>query len=143
MKLIDVGQEAIKAQGDVVQRVAARWGRRAAWFVLAAIFGVFALVSLHAVLWAGALVVLHFNPLTAAVTVLGIDVVIMFIFFLLGTRHVADPLEFEARLRRDRKFAELRQTLALSTFIGLLIGPVGRFSGRQAFKVARNIFFRR
>lgn len=143
MKLIDVGQEAVQAQGVVIQRVATRWGRRVAWFVLAAIFGFFALISLHAVIWAGALVVLHFNPLTAAVSVLGVDVVIMFIFFLLGTRHVADPLEYEARLRRDRKFAELRQTLALSTFIGLLLGPVGRFSGRQAFKAARNIFFRR
>lgn len=143
MKLFDVGQDAIQAQGVVMQRVATRWGRRAAWFVLAAIFGGFALVSLHAVLWAGALVVLHFNPLTAAVSVLGVDVVVMFVFFLLSTRHVADPLEYEARLKRDRKFAELRQTLALSTVIGLALGPVGRFSGRQAFKMARNIFFRR
>ncbi|GBQ94112.1 hypothetical protein [Asaia krungthepensis] len=143
MKVIDVGQEALQAQGEVIQRVAMRIGRRVAYFVIAAIFGLFALISFHAVLWAFAYSVLHFSAFAAACSVLGIDLLFVIIFALLGTRNIADPVEFEARLRRDRKFGEFKQTLALSTLTGLLIGPVGRFTGKQLFTVLRNIFARK
>ncbi|GBR09711.1 phage holin family protein [Asaia siamensis] len=143
MKVIDVGQEALKAQGEVMQRVAMRIGRRAAYFIIAAIFGLFALVSFHAVLWAFAYSVLHFSAFAAACSVLGIDLLFVIIFALLGTRNIADPVEFEARLRRDRKMIEFKQTLALSTLMGLLVGPVGRFTGKQIFVALRNIFARR
>lgn len=63
MKVIDVGQEALKAQGEVMQRVAMRVGRRVAYFIIAAIFGLFALVSFHAVLWAFASASCIFRPL--------------------------------------------------------------------------------
>lgn len=143
MKVIDVGQEALQAQGEVLQRVAMRIGRRVAYFVIAAIFGLFALVSFHAVLWAFAYSVLHFSAFAAACSVLGLDLLFVIIFGLLGTRNIADPVEYEARLRRDRKFIEFKQTLALSTLLGLLVGPVGRFTGRQLFDILRNIFARR
>ncbi|WP_122050551.1 phage holin family protein [Asaia bogorensis] len=143
MKVIDVGQEALQAQGEVLQRVAMRIGRRVAYFIVAAIFGLFALVSFHAVLWAFAYSVLHFSAFGAACSVFGLDLLFVVIFALLGTRNVADPVEFEARLRRDRKMIEFRQTLALSTLTGLLLGPVGRFTGKQLFEVLRNIFARR
>ncbi|GAB6853373.1 hypothetical protein [Asaia astilbis] len=143
MKVIDVGQEALKAQGEVFQRVAMRVGRRVAYFVIAAIFGLFALISFHAVLWAFAYSVLHFSAFAAACSVLGVDMLFVIIFTLLGTRNIADPVEFEARLRRDRKMAEFRQTLALSTLVGILVGPMGRFTGKQLFGALRNIFARR
>lgn len=143
MKVIDVGQEALQAQGQVIQRAALRIGRRVAYFVIAAIFGFFALVSLHGVLWAFAFTALHFSALGAACSVLGVDVLFIVIFALLGLRRVADPVEFEARVRRDRKFMELKQEIAISTLIGILLGPVGRFTGRKAATGLRNIFTRR
>lgn len=87
--------------------------------------------------------VLHFSAFAAACSVLGVDMLFVIIFTLLGTRNIADPVEFEARLRRDRKMAEFRQTLALSTLVGILVGPMGRFTGKQLFGALRNIFARR
>lgn len=143
MKVFDVGQEVLQAQGEVMQRAAMRIGRRVAYFVIAAIFGFFALISFHAVLWAFAYSVLHFSAFAAASSVLGLDVLFIIIFGLLGTRNVADPVEFEARLRRDRKVIEFKQTLAVSTLVGILLGPLGRFTGRQAMGGLRNIFTRK
>ncbi|WP_042056700.1 phage holin family protein [Acidomonas methanolica] len=143
MKVIELGQEALEAQGLVLQRLALRIGRRVAYFVIAAVFGLFAAVSLHGLLWAFALDVLHFSALESAASVLGFDLLIVVIFGLLGMRRVADPVEFEAKVRRDRKFLEFKQAFALSTLTGLLFGPLGRFAGRKAAGGVRNIFTRR
>ncbi|AOX17527.1 phage holin family protein [Kozakia baliensis] len=143
MKVIDLGQEALQAQGQVMQRMALRIGRRVAYFVVAAIFGLFALVSVHGVMWAFALDVFHFSALGSAFFVLGVDLLFVVIFGLLGLRRVADPVEFEARVRRDRKFIEFKQAIAISTLTGILLGPIGRFTGRRAASGLRNIFMRK
>ncbi|AQS87456.1 hypothetical protein AA101099_2940 [Neoasaia chiangmaiensis NBRC 101099] len=143
MKVIDLGQEALQAQGLVMKRQATRIARRVAYFLIAAVFGLFALVSVHGVLWAFALDVLHFNALGSACSVLGLDLLFVIIFGLLGTRRVADPVEFEAKVRRDRKFIEFKQAVAISTLTGILFGPIGRFTGRKAAGGLRNIFMRR
>jgi len=143
MKVIDLGQEALAAQGSVMKRQATRIARRIAYFVVAAIFGLFALVSAHGLLWAFALDVFHFNALGAATLVFGLDLLFVIIFGLLGMRRLADPVEFEARVRRDRKFIELKQAIAISTLTGLMFGPVGRFTGRRMFGMLRNVFTRR
>lgn len=143
MKVIELGQEALEAQGLVLQRQALRIGRRVAYFVIAAVFGFFAVISLHGLLWAFALTVFHFSPLGAAFLVLAVDLLFVVIFGLLGMRRVGDPVEFEAKVRRDRKFLEFKQAMALSTMTGLLFGPFGRFAGRKAAGGLRNIFTRK
>lgn len=143
MKVIDAGQEVLKSQGAVFKYAARRMGRRVACFLVAIIFMLFAFVSAHAVLWVFAMSVLHFTAFVAASSILGLDVLCAIIFLLLGLRNDANPSEFEARLRRDRKMTELRQSLAISSFVGLLLGPVGRFTGRQAMGGLRNVFTRR
>lgn len=143
MKVLELGQETLEAQGQVMQRQALRIARRIAYGVIAAVFGLFALISLHGFMWAFALDVFHFSALGAAAVVLGIDVLLVIIFGLLAARHVPDVVEFEARVRRDRKFAEFKQALAFSTLTGILLGPLGRFAGKKAAGGLRNIFTRR
>ncbi|GBD57979.1 hypothetical protein [Gluconobacter wancherniae] len=139
---LDLGQEALSAQGKIFARSATRIGRRIAYGAVAAVFLMFAAISFHGLLWAIGLDLLGLSYVASALCVLGLDLLIVIVFALLARRSIPDPVEIEARIRRDRKLIELKQAVAISALTGLVFGPAGRFTGRKVTAIIKNIFFR-
>jgi hypothetical protein len=143
MKVTELGQSVLEAQGKILQRMALRIGRQVAYLVVAAVFGFFAIISGHGLLWALFVDAFHMSHLSAAAIVFGLDLLFAVIFVLLGRRTIPDPVEIDARIRRDRKMAAFKQAVTISAFTSILLGPVGRFTGRAAGSGLKNIFSRR
>ncbi|EHH68122.1 hypothetical protein [Gluconobacter morbifer] len=140
MKPIDLGQEVLSAQGTVLARSATRIGRRVAYGVVAAVFLLFTALSFHGFLWAFFIDVTHLSYVKSALCVVGIDFFFVIVFGLLAARSIADPVEIEARIRRDRLFIEFKQSLAVTALLGLVAGPAGRFTGRKVTAILKSFF---
>ena len=102
MRILDLGKSALSAQSSVAQQMAIRYGRQAAFLVLAAVFGAFALITGHGLLWILLVFVAHFGPDGAAFEVFGLDVLADVVCVLFGRRLYLTAEEVEARLARDR-----------------------------------------
>lgn len=141
---VEVGQEVVSAQGQIISHCVKRYGIRIAFAVAAMIFLVFAAISFHGVLWALFLTFCHLNAVYAALCVLGVDVLFVVLFIMLASLSRRPSLaEEKARMKRDRKLQELKHSLALSTALSVITGPVGRYAGGRAFKFVRSLFSRR
>jgi len=143
MKVIELGQSVLEAQGLVFQRKALRIGRQVAYLAVAAVFGFFLLIALHGLLWAIFVDVGHLSHVTSALLVCAFDLVFALIFVLLGRRTIPDPVEIDARIRRDNRMNALKQAVTISALTSIVLGPVGRFTGRKAGSGLKNIFTRR
>lgn len=140
---VEVGQEVLSAQGQIIGHCAKRYGLRAAFAVIALVFLAFAAVSFHGVLWALFLTFCHFGAFYSALCVLGVDLLFVLFFVILASLSRKPGLaEEKARMERDRKLQDLKQSLALSTVISVLSGPIGRYAGGRAFKLLRSLFSR-
>lgn len=141
---VEVGQEVLSAQGQIIGHCAKRYGLRAAFAIVALVFLGFAALSFHGVLWALFLTFCHLGPFYSALCVLGVDLLFVLIFVILASlSRKPGVAEEKARMERDRKVQELKQAFALSTVLGVLNGPVGRYAGGQAFKIVRSLFSRK
>ncbi|QDH15397.1 hypothetical protein [Oecophyllibacter saccharovorans] len=139
--LIELAQEACVAQGQVLTLAARRHGVRLALLIAAALFLFFAILSLHGVFWAFFLVVCHMGPLWAALSVLGLDVLIALILGLLALRtRRPTVLEEKSVVTRNQCVQELKQSFAVTTLIALICGPLGRFIGHRALGVLQGFF---
>lgn len=137
MKAVELGKVAAAAEAQRLQRMGLRYAQRAAFLVVAAAFGFFALISLHVFLW-----VLCYGPwntgkVWASVIVLAFDVVAAGIFLLLGRGKQAGTAEIEARMTRDRNLAAMRNAFALSAVTATVVGPAGRMAGRGVLNMFR------
>lgn len=139
MKPIELGQDVLSAQGQILSRSAMRIGRRVAYGIVAAIFLFFAAVSFHGFLWAFFIDVTGLSYVKSALCVIGVDLLFVVIFGLLAARSIPDPVEIEARIRRDRKLIEFKQSLAMAALTGLVFGPAGRFTIARLFAIVRNL----
>ncbi|QHI95102.1 hypothetical protein GT348_01255 [Aristophania vespae] len=141
---IELGQEVLAAQGRVFAQTVKRHGVRVVFAIIAAIFLLFAAISLHGVLWTLFLGVCHFSPLNAALCVMGIDILFALIFLLLAMRaRHSTPSEERAILARDQKLQELKRSIGLSALLSVASGPVGRFAGGRVLKMVKLPFGRR
>lgn len=142
--LLEIGQAALAAQGKIFKECAKRHGLRVAFLIVAVVFLGFAAISLHGVFWAFFKQVCHFGPLASAASVLGIDVLFAVIFLLLALRAGHSGLaEERARMERDRKLHELKQSFAFASLFSLASGPVGRYAGGQTWRIVKGVFTRR
>ncbi|MBF0865518.1 hypothetical protein HKD31_12825 [Gluconobacter sp. R71646] len=140
MKPIELGQDVLSAQGQILSRSAMRIGRRVAYGIVAAVFLFFTAISFHGFLWAFFIDVAELSYVKSALCVIGVDLLFVVIFGLLAARSIPDPVEIEARIRRDRKFIEFKQSLAMAALTGLVFGPAGRFTIARLFAIVRNLF---
>ncbi len=139
MKAVDLAKIAATAEALRLRRQALRIGRQAGFLAVAGLFGFFALVALHVVLWTLCDGPWNTGKVWASVIVLGFDVLVAVILVLLGRGRLPDPIEVEARITRDRSISELRSTLAMTAVTSAVAGPAGRFAGRTAWGAARKL----
>lgn len=139
MKPIELGQDVLSAQGQILSRSALRIGRRVAYGIVAAVFLFFTAISFHGFLWAFFVDVVGLSYVKSALCVIGVDLLFVVIFGLLAARSIPDPVEIEARIRRDRKVVEFKQSLAMAALTGLVFGPAGRFTISRLFAIVRNL----
>ncbi len=138
MKLVDHGRDAASAEVQRLQRVALRYAMRVAFLVVAALFGLFTLMSAHVLLWMICYGPWHTGRVWASVIVLAVDILFMAIFVVLGRGKPAGAAEIEARIRRDRELAAMRNAFAISAVAATVVGPAGRMAGRGVWGMLRD-----
>lgn len=139
MKVVDLTRIAAAAEALRIKRQILRYGKQVAFLAAAAIFGLFALGVVHVLLWIVCDGPWNTGRVWATVIVLAVDVVTIGILLLLGRSRLADPIEVEARITRDRSLSELRNAVALTA----ATGPAGRYAGRTAWSGVRWVLRRR
>ena len=139
MKAVDLARIAATAEALRLRRQALRIGRQVVFLVVAGLFGFFALIALHVVLWTLCDGPWNTGKVGASFIVLGVDVLVAVILVLLGRGKLPDPIEVEARITRDRSISELRSTLAMTAVTSAVAGPAGRFAGRTAWGAVRKL----
>ncbi|MCH4022235.1 MAG: hypothetical protein LKH33_09815 [Acetobacter sp.] len=137
MRIFEAGRSTLDSQIEVIKFSSLRVGKQVALLIIAAVFGFFALISGHALLWAIFLFEFHFGPVCSPAAVFGCDVLAALIFILFGRRSYVTPAEMRARVQLDRHLSDLRQTITLSTILATFAGPIGRYVGSQFFSRKR------
>ncbi len=138
MKLVDHGKAAASAEVQRLQRVALRYAMRLAFLVVAALFGLFTLMAAHVLLWMICYGPWHTGKVWASLIVLGVDALFTLIFVVLGRGRPAGAVEIEARMRRDRDLAAMRNAFAISAVAATVVGPAGRMAGRGLWGLLRD-----
>ena len=139
MKVVELTRIAAAAEALRIKRRVIRYGKQAAFLMVGAVFALFFLGVAHVLLWMVCDGPWNTGRVWATVIVLAVDAVIAGILMLLGRGRLADPVEVEARITRDRSLSELRTAVALTA----VTGPAGRFAGRTAWSGVRKLVRRR
>lgn len=139
MKAVELARVAASAEALRLRRQLFRYGRQAAFLAVAAVFGVFAAVFLHVILWELCAGPWHLGPVWASVIVFGVDLLFAVVMLLLGRGKGIDPVELQARITRDRSLSELRSALAFGAIAATATGPVGRLAGRTVWGTVRRL----
>ena len=139
MKVVELTRIAAAAEALRIKRQVIRYGKQVAFLVIAAVFALFFLGFAHVLLWMVCDGPWNTGKVWATVIVLAVDAVIAGILLLLGRGRLADPIEVEARITRDRSLSELRTAAALTA----ITGPAGRFAGRTAWSGMSRLVRRR
>lgn len=139
MKVVELTRIAASAEALRIKRQMLRYGKQAGFLAAAALFGLFALGVAHVLLWMVCDGPWNTGRVWATVIVLAVDIAAIGILVLLGRGRLADPIEVEARITRDRSLSELRNAVALTA----VTGPAGRFAGRTAWSGVRRLLRRR
>ena len=139
MRTLRLAQVAAQAEGLVLKRTALRFGKRATFGAVAAVFGLALLVMVHVTGWEALTGFGGITPFWSSVIVLAVDLLLAGLFALLARGTLPDSVEREARDLRDRSLLELRNTALL----GLALGPAGRVAGRGALGMAKKLVGRK
>ena len=142
MKAVEFGRLAAAAEATRWQRLGLRYAKRVAFLVVAALFGLFAMISAHVALW-----VLCYGPwntgkVWASFIVLGVDVLFVAVFVLLGRGKPPGSVEIEARMTRDQNLNAMKSALAFSAVTATVVGPAGRMAGRGLLDLVKGRFRR-
>jgi uncharacterized membrane protein len=117
MRTVRLARIAAQAEILLVRRIAANVVRRAIFGAVAALFALAVLILLHVIGVMALERYAHFEPIIAAAIVLGVDLVIAVIFFLLASGKMADPIVQEARRVRDDSLEQARQSITVGAML--------------------------
>ncbi|GBQ36812.1 phage holin family protein [Acetobacter fabarum] len=137
MRIFDLGKSALSAQSSLMQQMAIRYGRQAAFLIMAAVFGLFALITGHGLLWILLVFVGHFGPVGASFTVFGLDVLAALVCVLFGRRSYLTTDEVEARIMRDRCMTQMRDSVTMAAVTATVATAVGRGGTRKVWDIVR------
>ena len=143
MKAVDFGKLAAAAEVQRLERLGLRYARRAAFLVVAALFGLFALISAHVLLWVLCDGPWNTGKVWASLIVLAVDVLFGVVFVALGRSKGPSVAELQARVTRDENLGAMRSALALNAVSGTVMGPAGRMAGRGVMELVRGRMRRR
>ena len=139
MRTVRLARAALDAQLVIAKSAGRKAARQAAFLVVAALFGLFALGLLHVAAYVALSVSAHIAPVWSALIVVGADLLVTVVALVLARSGGPDAVSIEARITRDRALSDIRASLAIAT----LTGPAGRLAGRGALGVLRSLFVRR
>lgn len=142
MKIADLGKSAFNAEVFLWKKKTSRVGKQIVFLVAAALFGLFTLISFHALLAAICWVWLDVGLISTAAIVCGVDIFFM-LLMLIFSRQKITAEEIEARFNRNNNLNELRNTLALTTVINALSGPLGSYLGQRLWNLLGKLFRRK
>lgn len=120
MKTLRLARIAAEAEILRLRRIARRITFRAAYGVIALIFLFFVLCVAHVA--GGLALAQHFGPVSSALIVLGVDLLIAVIFGAMAARSGRDRIEQEAVQVRRTALAQMSRTLTLM----MLLTPITR-----------------
>lgn len=103
----------------------------------AAVFGLFALITGHGLLWILLVFVGHFGPVGASFTVFGLDVLAALVCVLFGRRSYLTTDEVEARIMRDRCMTQMRDSVTMAAVTATVATAVGRGGTRKVWDIVR------
>jgi hypothetical protein len=127
MRTLTLARLAAESEVLLLRRQATIVGRRIAYGVIAAAFGVAVLVLLHLLGYIALVQFAQLAPFYAALVVLAVDLLFLLIFALMATGRMTDPLVAEARLVRDQSIEQMRETLTVAA----MVRPAARLLGRK------------
>ena len=120
MRVLRLARIAAEAEVLRLRRIALRTGFRAAYGVLALVFVIAALALAHAAAWLALIKLV--GPVSAALIVMGVDLLIAVIFGALAARSAPDRIEREALQIRRTATQQMVRSLSLV----MLLMPVTR-----------------
>ncbi|MDI2091072.1 hypothetical protein [Commensalibacter oyaizuii] len=130
MKIAEFSKAAVDAEVLLIKKKSMRISKQVLLCCVAALFGLFTLISLHAVLAALCWYILNIGVLGISFIILAFDIVCMALLFLCASKQRVSEEEIEAKIIRNYNLKELRNSLAITALLGTLSGPLGEFIRR-------------
>lgn len=127
MKIVEFGKAAADAELLLLKKKSIRVSRQILLCCIGAVFGLFVLISLHAVLAALCCWLFHIGFLGSSLIILIFDILCAGIFFYLALQAKIGEEEIEAKVIRNHNLKQLRDSIALTTLITALTGPLGGY----------------
>ncbi|CAI3944044.1 MULTISPECIES: hypothetical protein [Commensalibacter] len=140
MKIAEYGKAAVDAEVMLLKKKSIRISKQVILCLVGALFGLFALISIHAVVAALCLSLLHTGFLGTSLIVFAFDLVCMLLLFLCAFRQRIGEAEIEAKIVRNHNLKELRNSLAITALIGALSGPLGGYLRGFIWQFIKKIF---
>jgi hypothetical protein len=137
MRAVDLARIAAEAEILRLRHLLKRQGRRAAFGLVAVIFGLGVLVLANVAGWQ--ILRLYVPPIYATLILLGVNLVLAAIFGILAARSSSSRAEREALDVRRRALHEARSSLAL----GALVPVAGALLRSRRSDTAKRPFWRR
>ena len=116
MRAVELAKVAASAEALRLRRVAVRQGRRAAYGVGAAVFGIAVFVLLHVVAYNA--MVPRISPLVASLILLAVDLIVAAVLGYLALSSKPDAVEDEAKMIRQQAIVELRKSATMMAMAG-------------------------
>lgn len=140
MKIAEYGKAAVDAEVTLLKKKSIRISKQVILCLVGAIFGLFTLISLHAVLAALCWSLFHTGFLGTSLIVLAFDFICMILLFICAFKQRISEAEIEAKIVRNYNLKELRNSLAISALIGTLSGPLGGYIRGFIWQFIKKIF---
>lgn len=142
MKIAEYGKAAVDAEVILLKKKSIRISKQIILCVVGALFGLFALISIHAVVAALCWNLLHTGFLGTSLIILLFDVFCAAFLFWRAVKQRVSEAEIEAKIVRNYNLKELRNSLAITALIGMLSGPVGSYLRGFIWQFIKKIFKR-
>ncbi len=127
MKIVEFGKAAADAELLLLKKKSIRLSKQIVLCCIGAVFSLFILISLHAVLAALCCWLFHVGFLGSSLIVLIFDILCAILFFYLVFQSKMSEEEIEAKVIRNHNLKQLRDSIALTTLITALTGPIGGY----------------
>lgn len=140
MKIAEYGKAAVDAEVILLKKKSIRISKQIILCLVGALFGLFALISIHAVVAALCWNLLHTGFLGTSLIILLFDVFCAAFLFWRAIKQRVSEAEIEAKIVRNYNLKELRNSLAITALIGTLSGPVGSYLRGFIWQFIKKIF---
>lgn len=140
MKIAEYGKAAVDAEVVLLKKKSIRISKQIVLCLVGALFGLFTLISIHAVVAALCWNLFHTGFLGTSLIVFAFDFICMMLLFVWAFKQRVSEAELEAKVVRNHNLKELRNSLALTALISTLSGPLGSYLRGFIWQFIKKIF---